>query len=497
MFNKPPEPPLNVHDGFPRGRPREKAEKFDAPNAMFAATDAVVETMPYKQGDLFLGVVNGHRATDAKTGATFIDGGQLIGISDDRHHLTIAGNRTGKGRSAIVPNLLLWPHSCLVTDPKAELATMTCRRRLALKQRVRVLDPFGIAKLPPELKRAGFNPLAALTEETVIEAAAQIADALVVVSGKDVHWDETARNFIEGLIIHLVTDPYYKGRVHLGMVRELLGEAGEQGRLKDEMLANGAAGGIVQQAAKDFFDRASNERMGVLSSARRHLKFLDYPQIRGVLERHDFELAELKTTATTIYLCLPARLLGTCNRWLRLFINLALQEMEKVSEKPVTGGPVLFCMDEFATLGHMAAIENAAGQIAGFGVKLWPVLQDLTQLKALYGERWETFVGNAGVVQCFGNNDLTTLEWISRRCGRTTVKVPNDSPKAAERTRQDGISGVTYHSELHDLLTVPEIAYLFGRADPQCRQLILRADALPIVLQRAFYDLHSAFRRLS
>jgi hypothetical protein len=169
---------------------------------------------------------------------------------------------------------------------------MTSRRRLALKQRVRVLDPFGIAKLPAELKRAGFNPLASLTEDTVIEAAAQIADALVVVSGKDIHWDETARNFIEGLIIHLVTDPYYKGRVHLGMVRELLGEAGEQGRLKDEMLANGAAGGIVQQAAKDFFDRASNERMGVLSSARRHLKFLDYPQIRGVLERHDFELAD-------------------------------------------------------------------------------------------------------------------------------------------------------------------------------------------------------------
>lgn len=49
------------------------------------------------------------------------DDGAAIGNDDNRHMLTIAGSRAGKGTSAIVPNLCLWPGSCVVIDPK-------CRR---------------------------------------------------------------------------------------------------------------------------------------------------------------------------------------------------------------------------------------------------------------------------------------------------------------------------------------------------------------------------------
>ena len=103
--------------------------------------------------------------------------------------------------------------------------------------------------------------------------------------------------------------------------------------------------------------------------------------------------------------------------------------------------PVLFVLDEFASLGHMRQIEDAAGQIAGYGVKLWPILQDLGQLKSLYKDRWETFMGNAGVLQFFGNNDLTTLEWISKRLGTTTIEqypAPPSTPDAARERRARG-----------------------------------------------------------
>ena len=81
----------------------------------------------------------------------------------------------------------------------------------------------------------------------------------------------------------------------------------------------------------------------------------------------------------------------------------------------------------------MRQIEDAAGQIASYGVKLWPILQDLGQLKALYKERWETFMGNAGVLQFFGNNDLTTLEWISSASARRRW---NSSPAPLSRKTQ-------------------------------------------------------------
>ena len=71
-----------------------------------------------------------------------------------------------------------------------------------------------------------------------------------------------------------------------------------------------------------------------------------------------------------------------------------LSAMERTPVQPKV--PVLLLLDEFAQLGHLRQIEVAAGQIAGFGVKLFTVLQDLTQLKRLYKESWETFLGNSG-----------------------------------------------------------------------------------------------------
>ncbi len=85
--------------------------------------------------------------------------------------------------------------------------------------------------------------------------------------------------------------------------------------------------------------------------------------------------------------------MDTCGRWLGLYVNLALQAMERTtafegaaSRETSTGVPVLFALDEFATLAHMSQIEDAAGQIAGFGVKLWPILQDLGYVNAASGQ---------------------------------------------------------------------------------------------------------------
>lgn len=55
--------------------------------------------------------------------------GRLIGWKDDRHVLTVAGSRTGKGVSLIVPNLLLYEGAALVIDPKGENAKITAARR--------------------------------------------------------------------------------------------------------------------------------------------------------------------------------------------------------------------------------------------------------------------------------------------------------------------------------------------------------------------------------
>jgi type IV secretion system protein VirD4 len=339
--------------------------------------------------------------------------------------------------------------------------------------------------------------------KTLVEDAGLIADALVIPSGGDIHWDESAKNFIEGVILHVATWPAYEGRRNLVTVRDALmkgavvknGEDRAEGMdgLKIEMDANDVAEGVVQSAAADFFDKPPNEYGSVLSTARRHTKFLDLPAMRTVLSGHDFDLTALKTApkGMTVYLCLPAGRMGTCNRWLRMFVNLALEAMERQQAQP--GIPVLLCLDEFAMLGHMRQIEDAAGQIAGFGCKLWPIIQDLTQLQSLYKERWQTFMANAGVLQFFGNNDVETLEYIQKRLGRTSLSVKHESDRTYDQDEK-GATGVSRGIEVHDLLTAEEAGRFFARRDKQRRQLIIGAAIHPVVLERVLYYDHPAFK---
>lgn len=436
-------------------------------------------------------------------------GNKLIGIEDNRHVLTVAGSRAGKSVT-IVSNLLFYKGSVLATDPKAELASITARRRAELGQKVYVLDPFGYASETAAPYRAAYNPLSVLNTDstTIIEDAGLIADALVIAGGKDPHWDDSARNFIEGLILHVATYPRYAGKRNLVTVRELIAAALTPVDENDEdreyalfrlMLDNAFQleeeadtdfardlAKAIEASARDFYEKDSREQASVLSTVRRHTKFLDYTAIRKVVSGHDFDLADLKRdpNGITVYLCLPAVRMGMCNRWLRLFVNQLLDAMER--ERTKAKSPVLVCLDEFPVLGYMRQLEDAAGQIASFGVKLWVLIQDWSQGKALYKERWETFAGNAGVLQFFGNNDLTTTEYVSKLLGKTTVEVARDGEVGRQQAEQ-GLTGRSQVTQLYDLMTHDEVARHFARNDRLKRQLVIWAGYNPMILQRVEY----------
>ncbi|QYZ64672.1 MAG: type IV secretory system conjugative DNA transfer family protein [Gammaproteobacteria bacterium (ex Lamellibrachia satsuma)] len=437
-------------------------------------------------------------------------GKALIGIADDRHIGTIAGSRAGKSLM-LIANLFFYQGSVLATDPKAELANLTALKRARLGQKIYILDPFGYTDEKVAGFLASYNPMAVLSLDspTIIEDASLIAEAMVVqaIGQKDLHWDESAKNFIEGIILYVASDPQFEGGRNLVTVRELIKQAMllapspeadeepyyilEEGMLDSarhlqKFEGTADLGGTIEGSARDFYDKSDRERDSVLSTVRRHTKFLDYTAMRKILKDHDFDLADLKRDpkGVTVYLCFPATRSEISNRWLRMFINQLLDAMER--EKTVPAAPVLACLDEFPVLGYMRQLESAIGQIASFHVKLWFILQDWNQGKALYKERWESFVGNAGIMQFFGNNDLTTTEYISKKLGKTPVEVSRLGEVGTQQ-QEMGMTGRSNTIELHDLLTPEEISHLFARSDRLKRQLVFWAGYHPMILQRVEY----------
>lgn len=370
-------------------------------------------------------------------GASLYDPKWIVGFSDDRHICTIATSRAGKGRSVIIPNLVTWRGSALVIDPKGQNALVTALARgkggkgltHPLGQTVRILDPLGVIG-DPLLQdcKARFNPLAGLDPgaDDYAERVELIADALVVpdTKAKDNFFDTSARVIISGLIDYTVMSrDIPKEDKHLGTVRDLLihpdgpplesdPQADPPFRGMDEM------GGLAQAAASLVLQAGKNARGDVIATAISHTKWLDSTGMRRTLAASDFSLHDLNNGATTIYLVLPPQYLEIHSRFLRLFVNLALHAAaEGRKRKHAT----LFLLDEFYALGRLQQLSKAAGILAGFGVKLWPIIQNLGQVQELYPQNWETFMGNAGIWQAFAMNDQTTARYLSERLGKRVL----------------------------------------------------------------------------
>ena len=413
--------------------------------------------------------------------------GRLLRYDGPAHLITLAPTRAGKGVGTVIPNLLAAERSVLVIDPKGENARIAgeARRRFGT---VHVLDPFEVSGMPS----AAYNPLDRLVPDSLDlgEDAASLTEALVMDPPGQVteaHWNEEAKAILGGLIMFCVCHED-RDRRTLATVREYLTLPPEKLRALLELMQDSdAAGGLIARAANRFLGKADREAASVLSNAQRHTHFLDSPRIARCLARSDFAFSDLRHRITSVFLVLPPNRMDAYSRWLRLLVSQALQDIARDAE----GGtqrlktPTLFLLDEFAALGRLEAVERAMGLMAGYGLQLWPILQDMSQLKDLYGERAGTFIANAGVQQVFGVNDFETAKWLSQMIGQETAGFQTDSFKPGDGPSfSNNITG-------RDLLTPDEIMQL-----PPDRQLLRVQGQATAVAQKLRYYADPEFKGL-
>ena len=486
-------------------------------------------------------------------GATHPTSGEPIGWCDDRHLITVAGSRAGKGVSAILPNLHLYRGPVVCIDPKGENATTTADHRARdLGQDVHVLDPYGTVTTADPKLRSAHDPLYGLKvkDPEIVEKINLIAESMIIPSeGKDIHWDELSRAFLAALIGHVISvpdlgmprnlitvrslfrkgDPEMARRLMVEGQRAYLEESGEDGEgeaggtvafetpdvgtfdaLLEALSRNDAFDGMISGLAQRLQEMGHEERGSVLSTTDRHTRFLDGAPMQSVLvkpqggQRKHLILSRLKRgkTPVTVYLCLPPRYLATHARWLRLMINGILAAAETTPQDQAEDAHrILAILDEFPVLGYMRTLEAAVGYMAGYGIRIWAILQDLNQLKRDYPRSWETFLGNTGLQQFFGNTDQTTLEYLSKALGetevvRTVVTTSGVSQADVEGWRErsksllDNPDYTTSRQAAEQIMKMPlmtpdEIRVTFSRE--KRRQILISAEFDPIVAYRRVY----------
>lgn len=435
------------------------------------------------------GLLLGRRAQD----------GRLLRYDGDGHLITLAPTRSGKGVSAVVPNLLEYLGSAFVVDVKPENAAVTARRRMELGNEVHILDPFEQAG-----GSAAYNPLDLIDVDSddAVDDARLIADMLVTTEGEgadNVHWNDSARPFIAGLILFIKAHakPEKQNLVYLRKLAAL--PVGTQGatpgpfdHLMARMLDSRAADGLVARAAATLLQKSDKERSGVLSTVHRHTDFLDSPRLRRVLCKSTFDLADLKRRRMSVFLSLPSDRLPEYHRWIRLMVGATLRVMMRTHGWPEL--KVLMLLDEFQNLGRLGPVERDISLAGGFGVRLWLFVQDIPRLQDAYPRTWETFFTNTDVLQAFGaSNDKTTSDYLSWLTGETTIFVESENQsRGVSRGRwwnsQRG-SGQTVAERGRRLLLPDEVR----RMDRRDELLFLKGSD-PIVARRLNYLTDEEFR---
>lgn len=253
-----------------------------------------------------------------------IEDGELLRFNGEGHLLTLAPTRSGKGVSAVIPNLLDYPGSVLVIDVKPENAPVTARRRRELGQKVRILDPFDVAG-----GGDGFNPLDLIdvSSPDAIDDARMIADMMVAVDegAENVHWNETARAFLAGLTLFVKVHAAPEDR-HLLHIRKLATlrrgtpkSPGAFEELLNHMLDSNAVDGLVARSAAVLLQKPFKERGSVISALHRPTEFLDSPHLRRrSATRPSIWLISSDAARACSWACPPTASLNTtdgCDSW--------------------------------------------------------------------------------------------------------------------------------------------------------------------------------------
>ncbi len=357
------------------------------------------------------------------------------GIDDDRHLFIKAGNRSGKGISLAIPNALLWGGPLFVIDPKGEAASIAAMRRATpeiakgtgtmvrefVGQQVAVLDPLGVVRGPARALRVTYNPLVDidLGKGGGVRAIKAAASALVTPEeGDNVHFSETAETLIEGLIEAVkATEP--PERQTLTQCRALM-LAGFDA-LHAYLSKVETAAGLAQEAAALMDEVGGPEWGSHRSTLSRNMKWLAEPDMQAHLVNGAFSLRQAVREGWSIFVSLPPDEIPRFKGWLRLIVQTVIDTKMEGGAVGATRQQTLCLLDEFPTLGRFKAIEESAGYMAGYGLKLVPIIQNIGQVKAHYAKNWETFLGNAGAIIAFGLNDGESETYIADRLGRKFV----------------------------------------------------------------------------
>ncbi|MCM2477394.1 Ti-type conjugative transfer system protein TraG [Rhizobium sp. CG5] len=411
------------------------------------------------------------------------------------HGIVFAGSGGFKTTSATIPTALKWGGTLIVLDPSNEVAPMVKAHRIKAGRDVIVLDP----KDP----NIGFNALDWIGQHdgTKEEDIAAVASWIMSESGRasGVRDDFFRASGLQ-LLTAIIADVCLSGHTEkkdqtLRTVRVNLSEPEPKLRARLQEIYDNSESDFVKENVAAFVNMTPETFSGVYANAIKETHWLSYPNYAGLVSGSTFSTDDIASGKTDVFVALDLKTLETHGGLARVIIGSFLNAI--YNRDGAMPGRALFLLDEVARLGFMRILETARDAGRKYGITLLMIYQSIGQMRETYGGRDATskWFESASWISFSAINDPETADYISRRCGTTTVEVDQVSrsvqARGSSRTRSKQLASrplIQPHEVLH-MRADEQIVFTGGNAPLRCGRAMWfrRADMKSCVGDNRFH----------
>ena len=378
--------------------------------------------------------------------------------------IIVGGSGSGKTRFLAKPNLMLANASFIVTDPKGEMLRAVGNLFLEEGYVLRVFD------LIDPSKSDCYNPFCYIRKDADVF---KLIDNFIKnttpkgAKANDPFWEKSETALDAALMLYLLHEAPVEDQ-NMETILYMIENGGAKEEDDDyqspldllfEALEEEQPDHIAVRQYHIFKQAAGKTAKSILVSAAVRLASFTLPEIQRITASDDMELGKLGERKQAIFCIIPDSNDASLNFLVGMLYTQAFQELYYQADKVRQGAlpvPVRLMFDEFANVALPDGYARLQATMRSRNIMSTIILQNISQLKALFKDDWEGIIGNADSFVYLGGNEQSTHKYISELLGKETI----DTRTSSQSKGRNGSFSQNFQQTGRELMTPDEVRRL-------------------------------------
>ena len=378
--------------------------------------------------------------------------------------IIVGGSGSGKTRFLAKPNLMLANASFIVTDPKGEMLRAVGNLFLEEGYVLRVFD------LIDPSKSDCYNPFCYIRKDADVF---KLIDNFIKntspkgAKANDPFWEKSETALDAALMLYLLHEAPSEDQ-NMETILYMIENGGAKEEDDDyqspldllfEALEEEQPDHIAVRQYHIFKQAAGKTAKSILVSAAVRLASFTLPEIQRITASDDMELGKLGERKQAIFCIIPDSNDASLNFLVGMLYTQAFQELYYQADKVHQGAlpvPVRLMFDEFANVALPDGYARLQATMRSRNIMSTIILQNISQLKALFKDDWEGIIGNADSFIYLGGNEQSTHKYISELLGKETIETRTSSQSKG----RNGSFSQNFQQTGRELMTPDEVRRL-------------------------------------